>query len=53
MDHKYVMRILMISFFLIITAVQGWTQQKISISHALTLSGIPKYAEDFKHFDYA
>ncbi|MBT8371239.1 MAG: extracellular solute-binding protein [Deltaproteobacteria bacterium] len=47
------MRILMISFFLIITAVQGWTQQKISISHALTLTGTPKYAEDFKHFDYA
>jgi microcin C transport system substrate-binding protein len=53
MDHKNVWKILMTSFFLVITAVQGWPQQNITISHALALTGAPKYPEDFKHFDYA
>jgi microcin C transport system substrate-binding protein len=53
MDHKNVLKILMTSFFLVITALQGWPQQKITISHALSLTGAPKYTEDFKHFDYA
>jgi len=53
MDNKMLLKILMTSFFLVISAVQGWAQQKTTISHALTLTGVPKYTEDFKHFDYA
>ena len=30
----------------------GWANQKISLTHALAMTGSPKYAEDFKHFDY-
>jgi microcin C transport system substrate-binding protein len=30
----------------------GWCQQEIQFSHALALTGTPKYSHDFKHFDY-
>ena len=53
MDNKIVLRILMTSFLIVTSAATAWGQQKTTISHALTLTGAPKYAEDFKHFDYA
>jgi microcin C transport system substrate-binding protein len=53
MDHKNALKILITSMLLVINAGHGWSQQKIFISHALTLSGTPNYSKDFKHFDYA
>ena len=52
MDHKIVLKILMILILSLITIDHGWSQQKIKITHALAMTGTPKYAEDFKHFDY-
>ena len=53
MDHKNVLKIWMTSILLIMVAAPGWSQEKIKIYHALVLTGTPKYAADFKHFDYA
>jgi len=52
MDPKIVLKILMILIVSLITTDQGWSQQKIAITHALAMTGNPRYAEDFKHFDY-
>ena len=52
MDHKIVLKILMVLLVSLITADHGWSQQKIAITHALAMTGKPKYAEDFKHLDY-
>ncbi len=53
MAHKIVFKILMILIASLITANHGWSQQKTTLTHALAMTGTPKYAEDFKHFDYA
>jgi len=53
MDRKIVLKILMILIVSLITIDHGWSQQKISFTHALAMTGTPKYAEDFKHFAYA
>ena len=47
------LQIAMVPLFLVIFAVQGWAQPKITITHGLTLTGAPKYGPDFKHFEYA
>ena len=52
MDHKIVLKILMILIVSLITTDHGWSQQKIAVTHALAMTGKPKYAEDFKHFEY-
>lgn len=52
MDHKIVVKILMILIVSLITTDHGWSQQKITIAHALAMTGTPKYAEDFKHLEY-
>jgi len=53
MYHKIVFKILMILIVSLITTDHGWSQQKITFTHALAMTGTPKYAEDFKHFAYA
>jgi microcin C transport system substrate-binding protein len=53
MDNKTVLKILIPLMLLVINPGLAWSQQKKIISHALALSGVPKYSEDFKHFDYA
>jgi microcin C transport system substrate-binding protein len=53
MDHKTVLKILITWMLLVINTGHGWSQEKITISHALALNGTPKYSENFKHFDYA
>jgi len=53
MDRKIVLKILMILIVSLITIDHGWSQQKISFTHALAMTGTPRYAEDFKHFAYA
>jgi microcin C transport system substrate-binding protein len=53
MHRKNIFTILMASILFVIPSVPGWSQEKITISHALVLTGAPKYPEDFKHFDYA
>ena len=53
MDHKIVWKILMILTLSLIAADPAWTRQKIITTHALAMTGRPKYTEDFKHFDYA
>jgi microcin C transport system substrate-binding protein len=52
MDHKIVLKILMILILSLITIDHGWSRQKIKITHALAMTGTPKYSEDFKHFNY-
>src|SRR5210317_896076 len=52
MDHKIVLKILMILIVSLITTDHGWSQQKIATTHALAMTGKPKYAGDFKHLDY-
>lgn len=37
----------------LITTDSSGSGQKINITHALSMTGTPKYAEGFKHFDYA
>ena len=44
---------LMIVVLSLIAADQGWSQPKISTTHALAMTGTPKYARDYKHFGYA
>ena len=53
MDHKIVLKILMIVMVSLIPADHSWSQQKINVTHALAMTGTPRYAEDFKHFAYA
>ena len=53
MDHKIAFKILMILVVSLIPAAHGWSQQKITVTHALAMTGTPKYAENFKHFAYA
>ncbi|CAB1061534.1 ABC transporter, substrate-binding protein (cluster 5, nickel/peptides/opines) [Olavius sp. associated proteobacterium Delta 1] len=53
MDHKMVFKIFLVLMLALITADSSWSGQKIKITHALAMAGSPKYAEDFKHFDYA
>ena len=53
MDLKSVFRIGMVVMLSLLPIDQGWSQQKVSASHALAMTGAPKYAEDFKHFAYA
>jgi microcin C transport system substrate-binding protein len=42
----------MLWIVLVIIPEQVWSQQKITTSHALVLTGAPKYRQNFKHFDY-
>ena len=53
MDRKNIFTILIALILLMLTTAPGRAQQKITTSHALALTGAPKYAENFKHFDYA
>jgi microcin C transport system substrate-binding protein len=53
MDLKSVFKIGMILMLSLLPIDQGWSQQKVSVTHALAMTGTPKYAEDFKHFAYA
>jgi microcin C transport system substrate-binding protein len=53
MNHKIVLKTLMILGLSLMAAGHGWSQQKIKTTHALAMTGSPKYAKDFKHFDYA
>ena len=53
MYPKKIMNILLILMMSLVAADSGWSDQKINITHALSMSGSPKYAEDFMHFDYA
>ena len=43
----------MILILSLIAIDYGWSQQKITFTHALAMTGTPKYAENFKHFAYA
>ena len=52
MGHKMVFKIFLVSMLALVTAESGWSGQKINITHALAMAGTPKYAQDFKHFDY-
>ena len=53
MDRKLIAAIWMIWILCLITADHAWSQQKITITHALAMTGTPRYAQDFKHFEYA
>ena len=53
MDQKILLKILMILMVSLISIDHGWSQQKINVTHALAMTGTPKYAQDFKHFEYA
>ncbi len=53
MCHKIALKILIILTLSLIITDHGWSRQKITLTHALAMAGTPKYAEDFKHFDYA
>jgi microcin C transport system substrate-binding protein len=53
MDHKFAFKILMMLILALLTPHSGWSGQKINITHALAMTGTPKYGEDFTHFDYA
>ena len=53
MHLKNVLTIGMIVMLSLFPIDQGWSQQKVSATHALAMTGTPKYAEDFKHFAYA
>jgi microcin C transport system substrate-binding protein len=44
--------IVAILIFLLLAPALGWTRQKVVTSHALAISGPPKYDRDFTHFDY-
>jgi len=52
MTRKIVIKILVILIFSLITAEPGLAGKAIKITHALAMTGKPKYAADFKHFDY-
>ena len=53
MNLKNVLKMLMIVVLSLIAADQGWSQPEISTTHALAMTGTPKYARDYKHFGYA
>jgi microcin C transport system substrate-binding protein len=53
MDLRSVFKIVMIVILSLIAIDQGWSQQKVNVTHALAMTGTPKYTEDFKHFAYA
>ena len=53
MDNQIVLKILLVLMLALITPDSGWSGQKINTTHALAMAGTPKYAADFKHFDYA
>jgi len=37
----------------VLTAPIGRAQEEVAVSHAIAMTGTPKYNQDFKHFDYA
>jgi microcin C transport system substrate-binding protein len=53
MKSKCVLKIGMILILALIAVNQGWCQDNITVSHALAMTGIPKYNQDFAHFEYA
>jgi len=53
MGQKIVFKIFLASLLALFAAKSGWSGQKINLTHALAIAGTPKYAADFKHFDYA
>jgi len=53
MGYKIALKTVLISILALVAAESGWSSQKINITHALAIAGTPKYAADFKHFDYA
>ncbi len=53
MNHKTILRFLLVLVLGLIAADNGWSGQNANITHALAMTGTPKYSEDFTSFDYA
>ena len=53
MKPKDVFKLWMIVILSLIAVDQGWSQDNTTISHALAMTGSPKYDQDFAHFEYA
>ena len=53
MTDKTAVKILAILILMLLTASPAAGGSEVQVTHALAMTGAPKYAEDFKHFDYA
>ena len=53
MNHKTIVPVLLALILVLTGANSGWSGQKTNITHALAMTGTPKYSEGFTHFDYA
>jgi microcin C transport system substrate-binding protein len=52
MNRKRISTLWLVLVLLLIVTVNVRSQQTAEIFHALVLTGVPKYPENFKHFDY-
>jgi len=52
-NHKTILKFLLVLVLGLIAADNGWSGQKGNITHALAMTGTPKYSADFTSFDYA
>jgi len=53
MNYQIVLKLAFIVGVTLMGAGHGWSQQQATTTHALAMSGEPKYPADFKHFEYA